>query len=156
MSLVYPVRLRSIEAYIASVHGSPRPLSAEEILVVDDYAGRMIDDVQDAWPVDTSTSRDAWVWETSSEVGEVGFVLLNDTPYVQYVHLAGQPADPPLWETLLPAVVGSYADDLLRDLRAAVDRTEAEARRNAAQGGRGFIDVIARLLRPATGVLRVG
>lgn len=150
MSLVYPVRLRSVEAFIREVHGSDRALTATEILTIDEYAGAMLDDIQDAWPVDTSTSRDAWTYDLEESPGDIRITFSNDTYYVQYVHLSGE--DEPLWESLVPSVVQRYASDLLLAVRADILATEREIARNQAFGGRGLVDIIAR--RPE--VFRVG
>jgi hypothetical protein len=155
MSLTYPVYLRTLDEYIRVAHGSARPLTAEEMLVMDEYAAAVIEDVQDAWPVDTSTSRDAWTYTLRDAPGEMGFVLENDTYYVQYVHESGMPADAPLWEYLLPQVVQSYAGLLLSAMRSAADATEQESTRNRATGGRGFLDIIAARFRiPVSAVAR--
>lgn len=155
MSVVYPVYLRTLDDYIRSAHGSARPLTAEEMLVMDGYAAAVLEDVQDAWPVDTSTSRDAWTYTLRDAPGEMGFVLENDTYYVQYVHESGMPPTSPLWEYLLPQVVQSYAAPLLAAMRSAADATEQAATRNRAAGGRGILDIIAARFRiPVSAVAR--
>jgi hypothetical protein len=145
VSVVYPVRLRSIEDYIRLAHGSARSLSAAEILVIDQHAIGMIDDIQDAWPVDTSTSRDAWDYDVEESPGSIVLMISNPLFYAQYVHYAGSPADPPLWETLIPAVVQRAAPALLADLRVAIAETERLVRQGAvANNSRGFIEILSR------------
>jgi hypothetical protein len=140
----YPVQLASIQAYVRQVNGGPRQLTRTEREVIDDYAAMIVSDIEDAWPVDTSTSRDAWTYEVRGQADWVGFVIENDVDYVEYVHYAGQPAEPPLWETLLPATVQAYAGDMLAAIRAEVDRSQKAINANRTQGGRGLLDVLQR------------
>lgn len=130
----YPVRLRTVMAAIVRLHGAPRGLSATEVEVLADHAGAIVDAIADAWPVDTSTSRDAWTDILYTSAGNVGFDIVNDVYYVEYVHRAGEPAIPPLWETLLPETVAAMAPDMNADLIAAVAETERRYRTFIAQG----------------------
>lgn len=140
----YPVQLASIQAYVRARHGSARQLTRSERDIIDDYASRIVTDIEAAWPVDTSTSRDAWTYEVRGQAAWAGFIIENDVEYVEWVHYAGQPAEPPLWETLLPATVDAYIPALLADLRAEVDATERAITANKAKGGRGLLDVLQR------------
>lgn len=142
MSIVYPVRLRTAEDFIRSLHGSDRPLTASELLVIDEYALAMVDAIQEAWPVDTSTSRDAWAYEVQEAPGRIEIVIVNPVDYVQFVHLSGTSPDAPLWETLVPQVVSSYGAGLLAALRAEVVATEAEIARRRVQSQGGWLDLI--------------
>ena len=109
---------------IERLHGAPRGLSTTEIAVLDEHAGRIVDAIADAWPVDTSTSRDAWTHLLETTAGNVAITLINDVDYAEYVHHKGEGPDP-LWETLLPETVKAAAPALNADMRAAIEETEA-------------------------------
>lgn len=128
MGLRYPVRLQSIENYVAQVHGSARQLTYDEALLLDEYASQIVGAIQEAWPVDTGLSQASWEWEIGTEAGDYYILILNEVPYVQYIHRAGAPASPALWEVLIPAVISAFGGRLVRDLRAEIDRTEAALR----------------------------
>lgn len=130
----YPVQLRTVMAAIVQLHGSARGLSATEVEVLADHAGAIVDAIADAWPVDTSTSRDAWTDILHTTAGNIGFDLVNDVYYVEFVHRAGEPAIPPLWETLLPETIQAMAPAMNADLIAAVAETERRYRLYRAQG----------------------
>jgi hypothetical protein len=144
MSLVVPVRLESIERYIVQKHGSARQLDTAELRILQQYGERIVELIQANWPVDTGYSRASWVVVTKVKPGQVAFEVQNDAPYVQYVHLMGTPAQPPLWQTLVPRVVQAVAPGLLVALRAQIDKTEAEL----SQTGMTFLDRI-RSQRPS-------
>lgn len=122
-----PVRLQSIETYIVSRHGSFRHLELSELQVLDRWAGDIVAEIEDAWPVDTSTSRDAFMYTIMSG-GEVGFTIQNDVDYVEYITFAGdatvRDGGSPLIDTLIPNIVHASAPQLLQDLRTAVDAAE--------------------------------
>lgn len=124
MGFEYPVRLRSVEGVVARLHGGPRSLSAREIQILADGADQILAEIVDGWPVDTSTSRDAFEIDLSTAPGDYGFTISNDADYAQYVHEAGTPAEPPLWETLIPAVVARLAPGIVADLVSEIPRTE--------------------------------
>lgn len=144
-NVVYRVALASIDAYVVRVHGRPRELTLGERRVLIAYGDRMVDDLREEWPVDTGFSRDQWFMRISGRAGQVAIVLENPVDYVSFVHRAGQPALPPLWTLLLPEVVGRYAQSMLADLRRAIDRTEATARRE----GVSVLSILQRNERPA-------
>jgi hypothetical protein len=144
-----PVRLKTIEAYVAKAHGSPRELTADEDLVLFDHVERIVAEIDKGWPVDTSTSRDAFSFETVGREDWIGFIVINPVPYAEYVHLKGTPIVPELWRTLIPAEVDVGLPALFKDLKAAIDETEAEIAVSRESGGRGLLDVIARLRRGA-------
>lgn len=124
------IRLASIERYIAAAHGSSRELSVDEIDVLDSYAGEVVREIAERWPVDTSTSRDEWTYYIDGDT--IGFTITNDVDYVEWVHYAGEPAEPPLWETLIPEVWAEVGPRAVAAMQAAVDETErqiVEARR---------------------------
>ena len=119
-----PVELSSVSAYLLNRHGSRRELSVRELDVLDAFATDIVNDIADRWPVDTSTSRDAFTFTIDGE--GIGFTIENDADYAEWIHRAGEPADPPLWETLIPEVFESYRGDLVAAMKAAIDETEAE------------------------------
>ena len=127
MSLTYEARFTSIQRYIVAVHGSPRPLTAGELHIVDQFAVAALLDIEDAWPVDTSLSRDSFDY-TAYDGGfspddPVGFDIENPVWYAEYVHRRGE-GPTPLWESLIPNVVQSLATVYLPRLRSEIDATE--------------------------------
>lgn len=128
MGLEIPVRLQSIEQYIIQKHNGFRYLELNEIQTLDQWAGDIVQTIEDEWPVDTSTSRDAFSY-TLMEVGEVGFTILNDVDYVEYIHRKGTPSiaegGTPLYAELIPQVIQQYKEGMLQALRDAVDVSEA-------------------------------
>ena len=129
------MQFASIEAYVRQVNGGPRQLTRTEREIIDNYAAMIVDDIEQAWPVDTSTSRDAWTYEVRGQANWMGFVIENDVDYVEWVHYAGQPATPPLWETLLPATVQAYAAQMLAALRAEILISQRAIDKSRAVGG---------------------
>lgn len=127
-----PILLPSIEAYIVERHGSPRGLSADEIELLGELADGIVEQIADGWPVDTSTSRDTW--EAFVEEDPLGFTIVNDTDYVEWVHLAGTDPEPPLWETLIPDVWEANRDAVVDAMRRAIDITEADIVAARAEG----------------------
>ena len=128
MGLEIPVRLQSIEQYIIQKHNGFRYLELNEIQTLDQWAGDIVQTIEDEWPVDTSTSRDAFSY-TLMEGGEVGFTILNDVDYVEYIHRKGTPSiaegGTPLYAELIPQVIQQYKEGMLQALRDAVDVSEA-------------------------------
>ena len=132
--------LQSIERFIVMVHGSPRQLSLSEILVMQAHVDAMLDEIVAGWPVDTSSSRDAWTYTTNSVVGDVSFTLDNRVEYVEFVHFAGDPTL--LIDGFVPDVIDAHLPAMLADMKAEILATEIRIKANRARGGRGFIDVI--------------
>ena len=125
-------------------HGSPRQLTVPERLVLSSFAELIIDTIQDAWPIDTGLSQSAWEFTLQASVaGEIGFTFLNDVDCVEFVHLAGTPANPPLWETLIPAVLGNIGPALNQALMVAIAATEREV-----ASGIPFLDLLQRPSQP--------
>ncbi len=153
--VTYPVRLKSIEDYVRLVNGGPRELVKAERDILDEYAGQILEDIENAWPVDTSTSRDAWTYTIVARQDWMGFVLDNDVDYAEFVHYAGSPASPALWETLLPSTVQAYAPGLLQSLRTEIAVTQRRIAEDKRKGGRGFLSVVQRILRPTRAAFRV-
>ena len=133
--LVYPVRLQSIATYLLQSHGKPRSLTAQEIGILRDYADLIVEGIQDAWPVDTGTSRDAWGYELHVHYPDIGFDLENDTDYAAYVTSGGGTG--PLYETLIPQVVAGYANDMRQELMVAINAAEVKRREQEQRRGRG-------------------
>lgn len=132
MGFVYPIRLTSIEGYIRTTHGSDRPLTASEIVVLSDYADRVLVDIEDDWPVDTATSVDSFSTTLHTQSGYIGFDIENDADYAQCIHRKGGHPENPLYLTLIPSVLMTWRDGLLKELQRAINKTEAEIRnRNA-------------------------
>jgi len=129
MGFEYPVRLRSLEQVVRRLHGSDRSLSVAEIRILADGADEILAAIVDQWPVDTSTSRDAMAIDIETGPGFYGFTISNDADYAEYIHEKGTPAEPPLWETLIPAVVASMTPAILAQLIGEIPRTEARLAR---------------------------
>ena len=127
MGIEVPIRLKSVEAYVRQKHGSLRELGVDELRIVDTYAERIVDAIQSQWPVDTSTSRDAFTY-TLLPGRDIGFTIENDVDYAEYVHEG-------LWERLIPEVWDGYRGAMVADLRDAVDETESVIASEKAAGG---------------------
>lgn len=133
MGFEYPVRFRSVEQVVSRLHGRDRSLSVAEIRILADGADEILAEIVDAWPVDTSTSRDAMQVDIETGPGFYGLTISNDADYAEYIHLRGTPAEPPLWETLIPAVVAQKAPQIVARLVAEIPRTEARLARYATR-----------------------
>lgn len=127
--ILYPVRLMSIELQIRAT-GRVRGLSAIEIGALRYWSDVIMEDIEDGTPVDTGFLRDSWEVELHTDADLIGFDIINDADYADYVHPKGDPA--PLWTTLIPEVIARHRTDMLRDLSATVRRTE-EAMQRAAR-----------------------
>ena len=129
--LRYPILLQSIAIYLFQTHGRPRSLSVREIRILRDYADLIVEGIQDEWPVDTGTSRDAWGYELHVHYPKIGFDLENDADHATFIHRRGETS--PLYETLIPEVVARYADDLRLELMAVINAAEVNRREKEAQ-----------------------
>jgi hypothetical protein len=132
--------------FIRQEHGEYRDFALDELSILNAYADIIRQDIMSAWPVDTSTSRDNFVTTLENGPAFTGIILENDLDYVQFVHYAGTPAEPPLYQTLIPSVWYAYKPELEAALFEAIRRTEKVIRENEAHGGRGFLDIVARKL----------
>ena len=146
----YKVELKSIDAYLRSVHGSARELTVAERRVLTAYADRMVDDIANEWPVDTGLSRDSWYSTVSGKAGGIYIAIENPIDYSVWVHRANTPEIPPLWSTLIPEVVRRYSARLIADLRQAINTTEASLR---ARPGTSVLTLLQQDRRP---FLRLG
>ena len=137
MGIEVELRVTSVSAHLKRAHGSVRSLAVSELRILETYAEAIVEDIQAAWPVDTSTSRDAFTF-TTADRENIAIVVENDADYAEYVHRKGTAPEPALWETLIPAVWDRYKVDLARELRAAVDATEALIVSERAKGKGGL------------------
>lgn len=136
-ALTFPIRLQSIDLLILTEHGSPRSLTARETATLRDYADLIVEEIQDAWPVDTGTSRDAWGYELHNHPPGIGFDLTNEMEYAAYVCEVGRPGIP-IYTSLLPAVVMRHADALRNMLTVQIkDEEKRRATRAASVTLRG-------------------
>jgi hypothetical protein len=128
MGLRVPVRLESIEQYIRDKHQSFRYLELSEIQELDQLAELIVSDIEEAWPVDTSTSRDAFRYELMTG-GEVGFTIFNDVDYVEFIVEKGshsvENGGTPIIDIIIPKVIANNRELLLARMRTAVDIAEA-------------------------------
>lgn len=137
MGIEVELRLTSAEAHLKRTHKAVRSLSVDELSILERFGEAIVEDIQGAWPVDTSTSRDAFTF-TTTDRERIAIVIENDADYAEYVHRKGTAPEPPLWETLIPSVWDRYKADLARDLRAAIDATEALIEAERAKGKKGL------------------
>jgi hypothetical protein len=128
MGLEVPVRLESIEQYIIQKHRGFRYLELSEIQELDQLAELIVADIEEAWPVDTSTSRDAFRYELMTG-GQVGFTIYNDVDYVEYIVEKGSASvengGTPIIDIIIPQVISDNRELLLAQMRTAVDIAEA-------------------------------
>jgi hypothetical protein len=128
MGLEVPVRLESIEQYVIQKHRGFRYLELSEIQALDQLAELIVGDIEEAWPVDTSTSRDAFRYELMTG-GNIGFTIYNDVDYVEYIVPKGSPSvengGTPIIDTIIPQVISDNRELLLAQMRTAVDIAEA-------------------------------
>lgn len=140
MGIRVPIRLTSTEAYLARRHGSTRTLSVTELDILDRHADELVQQIENAWPVDTSTSRDAFTYLVQGRRDRIGIVIENDVDYVQFVHEAGAPPDPPLWRTLIPQLWAARRAAVLADMERAIDATERLIDDEARKGRAGLTE----------------
>ena len=128
MALEVPVRLESIEQYIKQKPRGFRYLELSEIQELDQLAELIVADIEEAWPVDTSTSRDAFRYELMTG-GQVGFTIFNDVDYVEYIVEPGsrsvENGGTPIIDIIIPQVINDNRELLLAKMRTAVDIAEA-------------------------------
>lgn len=136
MGIEYAIPLNTVRRHIERAHGSARGLSSTEVALLDELAGEIVDAIADEWPVDTSTSRDAWTHQLTTTAGNVSIELINDTSYAEYVHRKGEVGEP-LYETLLPAVVADLGPKINAQMRAAIDDTERRYQEYKKAGVKG-------------------
>jgi len=149
MGVRIPIRIKSIDAILREEHGSLRQLTVDERRVLLRFARAMELSIENAWPVDTGTSRDGWrsrmFGTTSNEIGGIGILLDNPVFYVQHIRRSGEKAVGlgPLWRRLVPEVVARFRDPLLRAMRVEIRKTEARL-----SGGASFLDILQRRFSP--------
>ena len=124
MAVLVDIRLRTIEDYITKKNGGrPRPTTPDEEDVVYRWTALMLAYIRNKWPVDTGTSRDRWSIIFDGSPGRMALFIENPMYYAEYVHVAGTPPDPPLWETLIPEAWGLFELPMRAAVFKAVDRT---------------------------------
>jgi len=130
MGFTVPINLTSIDAYINEKHHGYRHLELSELQVLDAYVSDILNQIEDAWPVDTSTSRDAFSYSISDD-GSAGFTIHNDCDYAEYIVEPGshnvENGGTPIVDIIIPQYVSRSNPtvvDMLQALRDAVDDTE--------------------------------
>lgn len=141
MGIEVPIHLKSIEDYIIAKHGEWRQLTLPERRILDQYGAEIVDRIQAEWPVDTSFSRDHFEVTVQGWKRPVLILIENDVFYAQYVHRAGTDPDDALWKSLIPRVIAEVSADLLFELRAEIDRTEASLLQGFMPAGNGLLRV---------------
>lgn len=100
--------------------------------MIDGFAQAVLTEIEDAWPVETSLSRDSFDYSIEDggygDDDAVGFTIENPVWYVQYIHRAGE-GPTPLWTFMFPQVIQSLAPPWLVKLRLQIDATEATIKR---------------------------
>ena len=152
MGIRVPVRLRSIEAFIVERHGRPRDIVFKEIRVLQRWARIVEVAIERAWPVDTGFSRDRFASKLFRPDEGIGFNIANDADYVQFIHRAGTPDNPPLWTVLIPAIIRAAAPQINADMRAEIERTEQGNR--PMELGRPALRPMAERNRRAAEIMR--
>lgn len=132
-ALTIPIRLQSIDLLILAERGSPRSLTAAETATLRDYVDLIVEYIEDAWPVDTGTSRDAWGYELYNHPPGIGFDITNEMDYAAFVTERGNPGMP-LYTSLVPEAVARYADELRAELTRQI--REEERRRRERESAR--------------------
>lgn len=129
-----PLQLTSIRQRLIALHGGPRQLLPAEMQALQRVAEGIRAWIKSEWPVDTATSRDAWEIDYVGSSSEISITIYNDVNYVEWVHRAGEPEIPPLWEILqgrIPLVI----QPMLELLSGAITRSERDLRRFAEKTG---------------------
>lgn len=125
-----PLQLNSIRQRLIALHGGPRQLLPAEMQALQRVAEGLRAWIKSEWPVDTATSRDAWEIDYVGSSSEISITIYNDVDYVEWVHRAGEPEIPPLWE-ILQGQIPVVARPMLELLSAAITRGERDLRRYA-------------------------
>lgn len=142
MSLAVPIRLRSLETLVVSLHGGPRPLTLSERDLLAEVGADIVTDIRDAWPRDTGFSAARWSFTLTASTGAYELLLENDAAYAEYVHAQGETT--PLYQSLIPQVVARYRDVLLDRLRPAIQDTEDTLARDSRPARVSFLDLLQR------------
>lgn len=127
MGLSLNIQLDSIRNYINEQHQGFRYLALSEIQTLDRWATTIVDQIIEAWPVDTSTSRDSFGFTINSDE-TVGFTITNDVDYVEFIVAKGdhsvENGGTPIIDIIPERVFDANKPGMLQDLRDAVDETE--------------------------------
>lgn len=126
------IELKGIEAYVKKkTRGQPRPLSPVEVETLYYWADLMLVYIKNQWPIDTGTSRDRWSLVADTSPGRMALFVENPMYYASYVHRAGTPAEPPLWEVLVPQAWALFKLPLNQAVYKAIDKTARTAEEKA-------------------------
>lgn len=142
MGIRVPIRLRSVEDYIVQAHGSFRQLTLAERQVLRRWADHIVDLIQANWPVDTGLSRDGYFATIQASRRPLQIIIQDDVGYVQWVRRKGekQAGLDFLWRRLIPQIIRQVSPALLADMKTAIDKTEAELKRQQqGPGVQGFL-----------------
>ena len=93
-----PIQLNVVRQRRIALHGGPPQLLPAEMQALQRVAEALRAWIRSQWPVDTATSRDAWEVAYKGSSAEISIMLYNDVGYVEWVHRAGEPEIPPLWD----------------------------------------------------------
>jgi hypothetical protein len=97
-----------------------RSIGPEEEAVLEEFAGLLVEAVVAVWPVRTGLSASAWEAEPMPPPA-IGIRLFNGVEYSPFVHLAGEPAEPPLWTQIVAEIQERIPGPLGRALWAVAD-----------------------------------
>jgi hypothetical protein len=102
----------------------------EELQVLDRYASALVNEIELSWPVDTSTSRDAFSYTLLND-GTTGFTILNDCDYVEFIVEPGdrnvENGGTPVMDIIIPQVLSKSnqtVSDMLDAMRTVTDTVE--------------------------------
>jgi hypothetical protein len=129
-SIVATAKLPEINAYLRKVNGEARPLTPEEMSVIDQEINAQIRVIRRNWPVRTGYSRAGWTFTVVPSPGRVAVVFQNRVQYSSWVTKKGQTpvrdSGTPWYEVLVPTVWKAGKPRLLRRLKAQIDKTQEE------------------------------
>ena len=128
--IVATARLPEINAYLRKVNGRARPLTPEEMSVIDQEISAQIRVITRNWPVDTGYSRAGWSFTIIPSPGRVAVVFQNRVFYSGWVTKKGQTpvreGGTPWYQVLVTEVWRAGTPRLLRRLKAQIDKTQQE------------------------------
>ena len=132
--------MRTLEQGITSLHGRPRPLTADERAILAEGGREIVSKIRDRWPRDSGFSAARWTSTVSGAQGDYLITISNDADYVQYVHDSGSTA--PLWETLVPAVVRALGPGITAAVLEEAEQTEARLDETSGRTGQSTSSVL--------------
>lgn len=125
------IKLEEIDAYIKEKHGTPRGLTLAESDVLRKWTNEIVDVIKLNWPVRTGTSRAAWSAYTKPGPG-IEIIITNSMYYSSWVTRKGTPTvavageGAAWWRKLVPRVWRAAKPITFKELKKAIDKTEAE------------------------------